>query len=128
MPIGWGLEVQMKWTKPEMNGDVPGRRSAHTFTCVKGDECSKALMFGGCGYGIPAGPNNDLYELTLDEEKTWKKIPACADGPAARSDHTASLISDSEILVFGGFALKNRLNDGCPPAARSCSAERFGRI
>jgi N-acetylneuraminic acid mutarotase len=108
MPVGWGLEVEMKWSKPEMTGDVPGKRSAHTFTCIKGEDSSKALMFGGCGYGIPAGPNDDLYELEL-ETKEWKKI--ASDGPSARSDHTASLISDHEVLVFGGFSHKSRLND-----------------
>jgi hypothetical protein len=73
MPVGWGLEVEMLWSKPEMTGDVPSARSAHTLTCVKGEEASKAIMFGGCSYGIPAGPNNELYELDL-ESKNWTKV------------------------------------------------------
>jgi hypothetical protein len=110
MPVGWGLEVEMLWEKPEMTGDVPSPRSAHSLTCVKGEERSKAVMFGGCSYGIPAGPNSDLYELDI-ETKNWRELPNSGVGPCARSDHTATRISDHEVLIFGGFGAKQRQSD-----------------
>ena len=76
MPIGWGLEVQMEWSKPETQGDVPSARAGHTFTVAlsdtqhtedeEGEFVRKAILFGGNDFQLPAGPTNDLFQMDLD--------------------------------------------------------------
>ena len=118
MPIGWGLEVDMGWTKPESSGDVPPPRSGHTFTITSSshveaeDESGprKAVLFGGNDSRLPAGPTNDLFEMDLDSFE-WKKTENTGSQPTPRAKHTTTCVQPNVLCVFGGLGEKSRLND-----------------
>ena len=108
--------AEMRWEIPKCVGDLPKKRSGHTFTAMD----SFAYMFGGCVAGgeNPPGPTNDLYKLDMcsDSEFYWIKLKPEDGGavPTSRWHHSANKISDSRIVVFGGFSShkhKPRLND-----------------
>jgi dynein heavy chain len=74
-------------------------------------------MFGGCDSDTqPAGPNNQLYKLSMQGEFSWKKIDADSGAkgtaPAPRWMHSATVFGKTKILFFGGFhSNTNRFND-----------------
>lgn len=106
----------MKWGQPKCIGDVPQKRSGHTFS-LSG---SFAYLFGGCvspGNGKLPGPTNDLFKVDLgaDSEFYWTKINK-SNGilPCSRWHHSASTANDGRIIIFGGFSSsksQQHLND-----------------
>ena len=98
-------------------GDVPGKRSGHTLTVVGED----AFMFGGLDptlKDVPGGargerrpgPNSDLYRVKLPAAGStapwrWVKVaPTGGNVPPPRYKHTATVVGESRLLIFGGFA------------------------
>ena len=59
MPVGYGMEVEMRWSQPSTSGDVPSARAGHTLTLVRP---TQAVLFGGCAN---KGPTNDVYVLDM---------------------------------------------------------------
>ena len=64
--------AEMRWEKPTCVGDVPSKRSGHSFTEIE----SFAYLFGGCvtgGEDTPPTPSNELYKLDMgtDSEQVW---------------------------------------------------------
>ena len=111
MPVGWGLEMEMRWSAPKSNGDGSSGRSGHSFTCIKsGENRSKAVLFGGNDFQLPAGPTCDLFEMNL-ETFEWNKVESVDSGPAPRAEHSATVVGDDKICLFGGLGVKSRLND-----------------
>jgi hypothetical protein len=110
-------DIALKWNKIEsMSGDVPGPRSGHTLSVV-GDE---ALLFGGLDPALKEftkpngktekrpGPNSDLYRVKLPVAGStaplrWVKV-ATSQSPPARYGHTATVVGENRLLIFGGFA------------------------
>jgi len=97
------------WAKLENVGTVPTKRSGHTLTMLG----NIGYMFGGIDLKTPPGPNNDLYSFEIGpNEITWSKIETTGTCPPARWRHTATAISKTQILIFGGFQNSTtRLND-----------------
>jgi N-acetylneuraminic acid mutarotase len=80
----------------ENKGEIPTARWGHTGTLIN----NSIIIFGGWD-----GENvlNDLYVFNL-EKGEWNKIHNDNDiCPSSRAGHTASLISNNEILIFAGY-------------------------
>ncbi len=118
---------EIKWDKPNCIGDLPCKRSGHTFTNVE----SFAYLFGGCVAGgvikgpdgdtkksFP-GPTNDLYKLDMssDSDLYWTKLKTndrMLQQPSPRWQHTATKFDETKVAIFGGFTASKdqpRLND-----------------
>lgn len=122
--------AEMEWSQPRCIGDLPTKRSGHSFTIVKN---GMAYLFGGVDSRRPPGPNNELFKLDMSNTKVfyWTKVltsssasplpspargaagtTAALAGPEARWKHSATAISDTHILIFGGYrSSTQRLND-----------------
>lgn len=90
----------MTWQQPRCIGDVPSRRSGHSFSIV-GDF---GYLFGGNDFRKPPGPNNELYKLDMSgNEFYWSRVETPDRCPGPRSHHTATVYAGTKILFFGGF-------------------------
>jgi len=98
----------MTWATPKCMGEVPSRRSGHSF-CIVGDY---AYLFGGNDSRKPPGPNNDLFKLDMTSaEFYWTKIENTGRCPEPRSHHSV-VVHGSKIIIFGGFRSSSiRYND-----------------
>jgi dynein heavy chain, axonemal len=100
--------AEMHWSVPKCIGDIPSRRSGHSF-CAVGD-CS--YLFGGNDMRRPPGPNNELYKLDMSSnEFYWSKLDNPGRSPEPRSHHSA-IVFGNKIILFGGFRSSSiRYND-----------------
>lgn len=91
--------AEMTWLTPKCIGDIPSKRSGHSF-CIAGDS---VYMFGGNDFRRPPGPNSELYKLDIaSSEFYWKKVENSGKVPEPRSHHTTVLFG-TKIILFGGF-------------------------
>lgn len=101
--------LELIWNSPKCLGDVPSKRSGHSFTII-GDY---GYLFGGSDFRKPAGPNNEFYKVDMttgDFYWTKKQFPE-GQCPEPRSHHSA-VAFENKIIVFGGFKNSNaRYND-----------------
>jgi len=113
--IHWEQKTQIAKNNDPQN--MPTPRSGHTMSIIG----SNVFLFGGlksCDNNSThseAHPTNESYLLKLQgENKEWMQLQP-KDGdviPCARWKHSATQISASEILIFGGFtSMMDRLND-----------------
>ena len=100
--------AEMHWSIPKCIGDVPSRRSGHSF-CAVGD---LVYLFGGNDMRRPPGPNNELFKLDMSSaEFYWSKIDNPGRNPEPRSHHT-TVVYGNKIILFGGFRSSSiRYND-----------------
>ncbi|KAG2769665.1 Dynein alpha chain, flagellar outer arm [Phytophthora cactorum] len=113
MPIGYGCEPELAWIAPKQNGEIPVKRSGHSFTLKSSDAETAVYMFGGCDHKSPPGPTNELYRLDVTNGYTWSKLTSSQSDdevPAPRWRHSAILF-EKNIIIFGGFAAEKRMND-----------------
>jgi dynein heavy chain, axonemal len=97
--------AEMTWTQPRCIGDLPSRRSGHTFNLVG----EFGFMFGGNDFKRPPGPNNEMYKLDMSgNEFYWSKIETSERCPDPRSHHSATVFNNNKILFFGGFRSSSR--------------------
>ena len=77
-------------------------RSGHSITVCAGD---KAIVFGGCGVNAQGAQEvfSDTWNLSTVEPFTWELADVMGDVPVARWRHTATLLPDSTVLIFGGL-------------------------
>ncbi len=90
------------WTKHRVMGPVPAKRKGATVTTLG----TEMVLYGGDKSGV-------TVLNTEGAEWRWAQ-PAVAGGPPAdRSNHTTVVLSDGELVVFGGVGLAdgNDLND-----------------
>jgi len=86
-----------KWIKPQIEGEVPQARSAHTANFIKGN----MYVFGGL---TSKQKNlNDIWVLKTSQAGpfTWKKIDAKGTLPEPRHGHSA-VVSENNIIYYGG--------------------------
>ena len=93
------------WTALKAEGSVPSSRSAHT-SVVYG---KKMLVFGG--RDTDGGCCKDFYEFHL-EAHVWRKLIIQDSQLLVRARHSAVVHGDN-IIVFGGWNGKKKLNDLC---------------
>jgi len=110
----------LEWTTPKVVagpsqygviGEIPSKRSGHTLT-ISG---TNGFMFGGCDDSEPIGPTNDMFLLKMSgTEMEWARVetPDDGQGPAPRWRHSATMVDDLNLMIFGGFhSGTNRFND-----------------
>mmetsp|Transcript_27686 Transcript_27686/g.33681 ORF Transcript_27686/g.33681 Transcript_27686/m.33681 type:complete len:512 (-) Transcript_27686:25-1560(-) len=77
-----------------------------------GDDINFAIRFGGFKSGGYRGETNEMYSLTIANDRrdkdqltaTWKKVETTGRPPRARSYHSATLINnDRYLLILGGM-------------------------
>lgn len=74
-PIGYGCEPELVWLAPKQNGEIPIKRSGHSFTLRSSESETAIYMFGGCDHKSPPGPTNELYRLDVSNGKLRTTIP-----------------------------------------------------
>jgi dynein heavy chain len=98
----------MVWASPKTLGEVPSKRSGHSF-CIVGDY---VYLYGGNDFRRPPGPNADLFKLDISSaEFYWSKVTNSGKAPEPRSHHTV-VVYGKLIIMFGGFRSSSiRYND-----------------
>ncbi|XP_044460473.1 acyl-CoA-binding domain-containing protein 4, partial [Mangifera indica] len=79
----------------ETSGKVPAARGGHSVTLVG----SRVVIFGGEDRSRKL--LSDVHVLDL-ETMTWEAVETTQTPPAPRYDHTAALLGERYLLVFGG--------------------------
>ncbi|XP_058083338.1 uncharacterized protein LOC131231228 isoform X2 [Magnolia sinica] len=111
----------MKWTSPEVKGDLPVPRDSHTAVAIEnklvvyGGDCgdryhgevevldmgmltwSKVYVIGGVG---DKHYYNDVWVLDL-HTCSWTQLDICCHQPQGRFSHSAAVINSS-IVIYGG--------------------------
>ena len=98
------------WTRLEHSGAAPpSKRSGHSLTMC-GPAC---LLFGGIDLRSPPGPNSELFQAEIGPVSLeWTRLEPAGAVPAPRWRHSATALSRTQLLIFGGFAdSTTRLND-----------------
>lgn len=99
--------------KDNDESNVPTPRSGHSFTIMG----SNAFLYGGLAYrGLEdaddssngASASNALHQLKLSGSTNslgmeWQKLKLRDAKPIARWRHSATLLQETQILIFGGF-------------------------
>ncbi|KAJ8610166.1 hypothetical protein CTAYLR_008741 [Chrysophaeum taylorii] len=112
--------TKIRWEKPaQTKRDGPCARSGHTLTFVG----NSGFLFGGICQDDPQQQQqqavlkgralDDLHVLHLGRttEARWRRIEMPAR-PLARWRHSACIVNETQIVVFGGHHASNlRLND-----------------
>ena len=93
-------ESILEWEKISCTGAVPEGRSGASLTILG----NTGYLFGGLSKSqAKQGPNNELFMAKIRNEKLEWSVPKIdGDKPSGRWDHTATLVGDNFILVFGG--------------------------
>ena len=90
------------WAQPRAAGFAPSARFGHTLSlCADG----RLLIFGGCSLnkdtGIPRY-NSDIMQLDTDT-MVWTRPRVNGESPSGRYGHTAVVMQDAKLVVFGGW-------------------------
>lgn len=101
--------VVVKWKTLETTGDKPPPLTFATGVCALGGK--RFAVYGGNG---AEGPSSDVYILDLTTLH-WRQLPS-AGCPPKRSSHSACVVRDSMMVVFGGRGVSDlsslSLSDG----------------
>jgi len=91
-------------TKPTTSGTTPPPIYGHTATQVG----RKMFVFGG--NLADNSQSKEMYQFNTSNY-SWSKPKPLGEPPSSRYGHTASVIYDNYILIFGGNHKSNALND-----------------
>ena len=94
----WLLGSNWKWQKIGVNGIGPCARRGHSASVIN----NKMYIFGGL-YGFTKYLN-DLFVYNAENNEWEEPTLIGLTRPDARAWHTANVIGDSQILIFGGTA------------------------
>ncbi|XP_059648416.1 uncharacterized protein LOC132294538 [Cornus florida] len=102
----------MRWSSPEVKGDVPVPRDSHSTVAIG----NKLFVYGGdCG---------DRYQGDVDlldmDTLTWSQLAVQGSSPGVRAGHAAVNIG-AKIYVIGGVGEKQYYNDVCVLDTSICS-------
>jgi N-acetylneuraminic acid mutarotase len=75
---------------------MPSARSSHTLTLLPS---GRLLAVGGYNSSGLQTPNVFLFDPSVGASGSWVTLPTLA---MARADHTATLLADGRVLIFGG--------------------------
>eukprot|EP00249_Psilotum_nudum_P020940 c27907_g1_i1 orf=651-3365(+) len=95
--------VSMKWSFPEIGGQLPARRDSHTAVPIS----NRVIVYGGdCGEHYLG--EVDILDL---DTFTWSKLePAAASFPGVRAGH-ASVAVGNKVYFIGGVGDRAYYND-----------------
>ena len=106
----WQKLGEVSWTNLEQATDGPSARSGHSIVVAN----EKAIVFGGCGiYSDEPGAAysqavfNESWSVDVvntDGPLKWTLLDVGGDVPSPRWRHTATLLPDNSMMVFGGLA------------------------
>lgn len=89
------------WMQPRISGFGPTPRYGHTLNLTPD---GRLLIFGGCGFlesGIPKY-HDDLRQLDV-ETMVWSRPQIKGQVPTGRYGHSATMMKDSKLFIFGGW-------------------------
>ncbi|CAK7340531.1 unnamed protein product [Dovyalis caffra] len=102
----------MRWTSPEVKGDIPAPRDSHSAVAIG----SKLFVYGG--------DRGDRYHGDVDvldtDTMTWRKLAVQGSSPGVRAGHTAVNIG-TKVYVIGGVGDKHYYNDVWVLDVSTCS-------
>ncbi|KAG2694614.1 hypothetical protein I3760_08G153900 [Carya illinoinensis] len=102
----------MKWTSPEVKGDVPVPRDSHS-----------AVSFGNKLF-VYGGDRGDRYHGDVDmldmETLTWLRLAIQGSSPGVRAGHAAVNVG-TKVYVIGGVGDKHYYNDVWVLDVSTCS-------
>lgn len=97
----WQLTVSgvvATWTPLTNSDDAPSARSRHTMAALPD---SAALLFGGT---TGTSKLSDWWQVTVSGGlATWTQLTLSSDVPQGRDESTMVALSDSAVLLFGGY-------------------------
>ncbi|KAJ7973263.1 BTB-kelch protein [Quillaja saponaria] len=97
------LDLQtMRWTSPEVKGDMPVPRDSHSTVAVG----NKLFVYGGDS-GDHYHGNADMLDM---ETMTWTRLTVQGSSPGVRAGHAAVTIG-TKVYVIGGVGDKHYYND-----------------
>ncbi|KAF5194047.1 Rab9 effector protein [Thalictrum thalictroides] len=107
----------MRWTSPEIKGDIPAPRDSHVSLAIG----NKLLVYGGdCG---------DRYHGEVDvldmETYCWSRLVLQGSSPGIRAGHAAVAIG-SKVFILGGVGDKLYYNDVWILDVSTCSWCKLG--
>eukprot|EP00249_Psilotum_nudum_P009770 c22143_g1_i1 orf=277-1248(+) len=97
------VDVELTAHALQVEGTPPSPREGHSMVVL---DSYRVLVFGG-GCSSPSfGPLqfNDLFLLDLKESK-WSAVQSKGVPPSARTGHSALLLGDNRVIVFGGLSM-----------------------
>jgi hypothetical protein len=92
------------WQKPFVLGQPPAPRSGHSASLIG----RKIYIFGGLSQGTFL---NDIHTFDTDTYEWSLVVPDPSSGPAPspRLQHTATVVNDTEIWIYGGCDRVSRI-------------------
>ncbi|XP_077239930.1 uncharacterized protein LOC143880838 isoform X2 [Tasmannia lanceolata] len=102
----------MKWTSPDVKGDLPAPSDSHTAVAIE----NKLVVYGGdCG---------DRYHGKVDvldmDTLTWSRLAIQGSSPGVRAGHAAVNIG-TKVYIIGGVGDKHYYNDVWVLDLHTCS-------
>ncbi|KAK7269433.1 hypothetical protein RIF29_22159 [Crotalaria pallida] len=92
----------MRWTSPELKGDLPVPRDSHITLAIG----NKLVVYGGdCGDKY----HGDVNMLDMDS-MTWSRLKIQGSSPGVRAGHAAVNIG-TKVYIIGGVGDKRYYND-----------------
>ncbi|XP_054776787.1 acyl-CoA-binding domain-containing protein 4-like isoform X1 [Prosopis cineraria] len=92
----------MRWTSPEVKGDLPVPRDSHTTLAIG----NKLFVYGGDS-GDQYHGNVNMLDL---DTMTWSKLTVQGPSPGVRAGHAAVNIG-TKVYIIGGVGDKRYYND-----------------
>ena len=108
-----GLLVKWKSVCKEGHGrNSPSPRQGHSATALPGKEC--IVVFGGEGTIRPGSTvskvfHNDAFRFDCKSRK-WSSLVCTGDIPSPRAYHTAVLVGNDKLVIFGGIGKSGSKN------------------
>jgi N-acetylneuraminic acid mutarotase len=94
----------MLWYPPTVSGEIPSGRSGHTATILPAT--NELVVFGG----VKGSKWLNTVSVLDTSHWIWSAPKVQGVAPKPRSYHTASVVADNKIVVFGGNGCEDSFN------------------